>query len=73
MSNLVLFAGASNGKKVVSFYHGDHLNCAPPIISRWTEIAGLCLANSPIGQWIMNGEKISNYKDQWVFVVVKEI
>jgi hypothetical protein len=70
---LVLFAGASNGKKVVSFYHGDHLKYPPPVIGEWTEHAKNWLTHSPIGQWIMDGEKISNLKHQWVFVDVREI
>ena len=73
MSNFVLFAGASNGKKVVSFYHGKHLKHAPPILGEWTDHANQWLKNCPIGQYIMDGEKISNFKNQWIFVDVREM
>jgi hypothetical protein len=70
---LVLFAGASNSKKSVSLYHGDHLKKPPPTIGEWKSIAGDWLNNIPIGQWYVDGEKISNYKDQWIFVDVKDL
>ena len=73
MSDLVLFAGASNGKKVVSIYHGNHLKYAPPVLGTWSHIAGYWLQTSEIGQWFIEGEKISNLKEQWVFVDVREI
>jgi hypothetical protein len=73
MSNLVLFAGASNGKKAVSFYHGDHLKHAPPTNVAWGEVAIQWLNNSSVGKYVLAGEKISNLKHQWVFVDVREI
>lgn len=66
------FAGASNSKKSVVFFHGDHLKYAPPAIVKWTDIASDWLTNTPVGLYYMDGEKISNYKDQWVIGVVYE-
>ena len=73
MNDLVYFAGASNGKKSVSFYHGKHLKYAPPIITDWSHVASHWLQHASVGQWFMDGEKISNFKHQWVIVDVREI
>ena len=70
---LVWFAGAMNGHKTLRFYHGDHLKYPPPTIGKWCDIAGKWLNNIPIGQWLIDGEKISNHRDQWVFVDVREL
>ena len=70
---LVLFAGASNSKKAISLYYGDHLKQPPPTIGEWKNIAHGWLNNIPIGQWLIDGEKISNHRDQWIFVDVKEL
>ena len=69
---LVYFAGSSNGKKTVTFYHGDHLDHPPPIITNWSHVSMHWLKHAPVGQWFMDGDKISNYKHQWVIGVVKE-
>ena len=66
------FAGASNGKKSVTFYHDDDLKSPPPVILDWSHIADHWLSNAPTGAWIMDGERISNFKHQWVIGVVTE-
>jgi hypothetical protein len=71
--NLVLFAGASNQKKIVSIYHGDHLKYAPPVNGRWSDLAALWLRHAPFGVWIIEGDKISNLKEQWILVEIKKV
>lgn len=70
---LVLFAGATNTKKSISLYHGNHLKQPPPTIGEWKNVAHGWLSNIPIGQWRIDGERISNYKEQWIFVDVKDL
>jgi hypothetical protein len=71
--NLINFAGATNGKKTVSIYHGKHLNSPPPTIWSWSNFAANWLDTTPVGLWFLSGENISNDKDQWVIVQVVEM
>jgi hypothetical protein len=65
MQKYVAFAGASDGKKSVTFLHDQRMKYAPATAIDWSDIAADWLKNNSLGVYLID------YNNQQIIAIVE--